>query len=42
MMFTWKSQKATNLTGPWKPVQAISPHTNIQTVPQQFFRLSNP
>lgn len=35
--------QATNVLGPWTPVTATPPYTNIiTTAPQMFFRLSNP
>ena len=45
MVLTWSwgtLLQATNLPGPWTPVQAASPYTNSPMAPQQFFRISNP
>jgi poly(hydroxyalkanoate) depolymerase family esterase len=45
MVLTWPwgtLLQATNLLGPWTPVQAASPYTNSPIAPQQFFRISNP
>lgn len=43
LTWTWGTlMQATNLLGPWTPVQVTSPYTNNPTAPQQFFRISNP
>ena len=45
LVLTWSwgtLLQATNLLGPWTPVQAASPYTNSRTASQQFFRISNP
>jgi endoglucanase len=45
MVLTWSwgtLLQATNLLGPWTPVQAASPCTNSPSASQQFFRVSNP
>ena len=45
MVLTWAwgtLLQATNLLGPWTPVQAASPYANNLTAPQQFFRVRNP
>jgi hypothetical protein len=45
LVLTWSwgtLLQASNLLGPWTPVQAASPYTNSQPAAQQYFRISNP